>query len=173
MIANLEKHLSRRVKRLSVSASMLIACVVGFGLWAWWTSFNTPHIYPRPHPIMWDIVSLDLRSQGLPVAPGTHNIDENVFVHIALWTMSNFGGDYRAIAAAQLPFLFLLLTTSHTISKATMTRRPVQRSKKSRRQTDNCSNSVAANGGGAHRRVGRLGHHEVYQHRPTDRQRRQ
>ncbi len=91
---------------------MLLACAAAFALWSWWTSFDSPSIYPRPHPVMWDVVSLNLRAEGVPAGPGTHNVDGNPLVRFAAWTMRMFGGDYRAIVVAQLPFLFLLLASA-------------------------------------------------------------
>ena len=112
MTVKLEKKLSNGYALVTVFMSMLAACVAAFAFWTWWTSFDTPHIYPRPHPVMWDIVSMNLRARGISAAPGTHDIDDNPLALFAVWTMKNFGGDYRAITVAQIPFLFLLLIST-------------------------------------------------------------
>ncbi len=89
--------------------SMLVAVAAGFALWFLQVSYNRPRIVGRPHWLMWDVVSFSLRAEGQPTMGAVSVPDGHPLLSYSSWFFRRFGHDYRAIVAAQLPFVVLLM----------------------------------------------------------------
>jgi len=84
---------------------------------AWWIAKGSPYLYPRPHFIAWDIVSLAKLTTGLKYAPGIQDLSDNILVGQFLFALKNFGPAWSAMLLAQLPYLLILLFSITYICK--------------------------------------------------------
>jgi hypothetical protein len=95
--------------RLPAVLLILAAAATCVALWFFWMSADKAAIFARPHPVVWDIISLSERVQGKQVSPGINGLDENLFVQASAFLLPRFGKNFRAMAAVQLPFLVILV----------------------------------------------------------------
>jgi hypothetical protein len=101
--------MSNRTAVLLSALSMLAAIAVGLLLWSWLVSFDHPRVVGRPHWLAWDIVSYSLRHDGEATLGNVSTQDRYPILRYGAWFFRHCGRDARAIAAAQLPFMALLL----------------------------------------------------------------
>ena len=99
----------RTYDRAVFAAVLVLVCITAVSLWFWWTSFDRPYLVERPHAVLWDVVSIVSHESGRASVSGINGLADNPLAHFAAFTMKHFGGDFRAIVAAQLPFMLLLI----------------------------------------------------------------
>lgn len=104
-------QLSKAQQKIAVIGSIVFSSIASILTWLWWVSFNRPNPIERPHAIMWDIVSVYLRSKGTAVAQGINGVDDNPLVRLSAFALEKFGGDYMAMTFVQLPFLIILIAS--------------------------------------------------------------
>ncbi|MBZ0270966.1 hypothetical protein K8I61_02950 [bacterium] len=99
--------------RASIAAvvSLALAAIVSVVLWNAFVRHQRPNIYARPHFSEWEAICLAKAGMGEPYHPPLSDQSKNPLIVLAAWSIRTFGETYRNLAAAELPFLFLLIAS--------------------------------------------------------------
>lgn len=117
----LDRFLSRfqknsRWQKAGAILSIGLAIFTAVFAWGWWISHDRPNPVERPHSLMWDAISLHLRSTGHAAATGINHVDNNPLIRAAAWSVHILGESYFAVVLVQVPFLILLLLSTSLLA---------------------------------------------------------